>query len=229
VDRITKILITTEKEGMSMPKSKIVEYWSKFANTIDEDEVYIVGESIHQALMERVSGESGLGELIELGCGAGLFTKVLAGNASHVMATDLSDEMLAMARTRLKDYQNVTVEKADSEKTAFPDGRFDSIFMANLVHVIENPSTTLQESYRILKDGGLLLIVDYTGYCMNWFELMKMGIRAMRKLGKPSPHAKGNLSPDGLRSMVESAGFKVEEVQLMGDKTKALYLRGRKR
>ena len=101
--------------------------------------------------------------------------------------------------------------------------------MANLIHVIENPSTALQESYRILKDGGLLLIVDYARYGMKWFEVIKMGIRAMRKLGKPAPTAKGNLSPDELRSMVESAGFKVEEVQLMGDKTKALYLRGIKR
>ena len=211
-----------------MTKYKIVEYWSKLANTIDEDEVYIVGESIQQALTERVSGESGLGELIQLGCGTGLFTKVLAENASHVMATDLSDEMLAVARTQLKDWQNVAVEKADCEKTDFSDGQFDSVFMANLVHVIENPSIALQESYRILKDGGLLLIVDYTGYGMKWFELMKLGIRAMRKWRKPAPHAKGNLSPDELRSLVESAGFKVEEVQLMGDRIKAFYLRGRK-
>ena len=212
-----------------MTEYKIVEYWSKFANTIDKDETYIVGEAILQALTERLSGESGLGELIEFGCGAGLFTKVLAENASHVMATDLSDEMLAVARTQLKDWQNVTVEKADCEKTDFPDGRFGSVFMANLILVIENPSTTLQESYRILKDGGLLLIVDYTGYGMKWFEMMKMGIRFLRKWGKPPAYSKGKLSPDELRSLVESAGFKVEEVQLMGDKTKALYLRGRKR
>jgi ABC-2 type transport system ATP-binding protein len=216
------------REGMSMKKYEILEYWSKLANTLDKDEVYVVGESIHQALMERVSGESGLGELIELGCGTGLFTKVLAKNASHVMATDLSDEMLAAARTQLKDWQNVAVEKADCEKTDFSDGQFDSVFMANLIHVIENPSMALQESYRILKDGGLLLIVDYTGYGMKWFELMKMVIRAMRKWHKPAPYGKGKLSPDELRSMVESTGFEVEEVQLMGNKTKALYLRGRK-
>jgi predicted TPR repeat methyltransferase len=101
VDRITKILTTTEKKANAYETSKKVEYWSKFANTIDGDEVYVVGESIHHELMERVSGESGLVELIELGCGSGLFTKVLAENTSHVMATDLSDEMLAVARTQL--------------------------------------------------------------------------------------------------------------------------------
>jgi ubiquinone/menaquinone biosynthesis C-methylase UbiE len=203
------------------------KYWSRFANTFDEDETYIVGESTQQALIERLSGESGLGELIEFGCGAGLFTKALTKNASHVVATDLSDEMVAVARTQLKDWQNVTVEKADCEKTGFPDVKFGSVFMANLIHVIENPSIALQESYRILKDGGLLLIVDYTGYGMNRFEMMKMGIRFLRKFGKPPSYSR-NLSPDELRSLVESAGFKVEEVQLMGDKCKVLYLKGRK-
>jgi ubiquinone/menaquinone biosynthesis C-methylase UbiE len=216
-------------EGISMADYKKEEYWSKFANTFDEDQTYIVGEPVQQAILERLSGESDLGELLELGCGAGFYTKVLAANASHVTATDLSDEMLAVAREQLKDCQNVVVEKADCEKTDFADGKFGSVFMANLIHVIENPSIALQESYRILKDGGLLLIVNYTGYGMKWFEMMKMGIRFLRKWGKPSAYSKGKLSPDELCSLVENAGFKVEEVQLMGDKTKALYLRGRKR
>ena len=214
-----------------MSDYKKEEYWSKFANTFDEDQTYIVGEPVQQAVLERLSGESDLGELLELGCGAGFYTKVLAANASHVMATDLSDEMLAVARIQLKDLQNVTIEKADCESTAFPDGKFDSIFMANLIHVIENPSIAIKESYRILKDGGLLLVIDYTAYGMRWFEKMKMGIRVLRKWakwGKQPAYSKGNLSPDELCSLVESAGFKVEEVQLIGDKCKAIFLKGRK-
>jgi ubiquinone/menaquinone biosynthesis C-methylase UbiE len=211
-----------------MADYKKEKYWSKFANTFDEDETYIVGGAVQQqAIVERLSGERDPGEPIELGCGAGFYTKFLAANASHVMATDLSDEMLAVARTQLKDLQNVTVAKADCEKTDFPDGKFGSVFMANLIHLIENPSITLQESYRILKNGGLLLIVDYTGYGMKWFEKMKMGMRVLRKFGRP-PSSSRNLSPDELRSLVESAGFKVEEVQLIGDGSKAVYLKGRK-
>jgi len=204
------------------------EYWSKFANNYDEGVTYIVGEAIQQTLMERLSRESDLEELIELGCGAAFFTKVLAEKAGRVIATDLSDKMLAVARTQLRGWNNVIVEKADCEKTDFPDGKFGSVFMANLIHVIENPSITLQESYRILKDGGLLLIVDYTGHGVKLFEKMKMGIRYLRKFGKPPPHSR-NLSPDELRALVERAGFKVDEVELMGDRIKAVYLKARKR
>ena len=211
-----------------MTDYKKEEYWSKFAKTFNEDQTYIVGGTVQQALIDRLSGESDLRELIEFGCGAGFFTKVLAENASHVVATDLSDEMLAVARTQLKDWQNVIVEKADCENPDSPDEKFDSVFMGNLIHVIENPSIALMESYRILKDGGLLLIVDYTGYGIKRFEKMKMGIRFLKKWGKPPGYFRGNLSPDELCSLVESAGFKVEEVQLMGGKIKALYLRGRK-
>jgi ubiquinone/menaquinone biosynthesis C-methylase UbiE len=217
--------------GTIMTEHRKETYWSRFTKNFDEDETYVVGEPVQQALMEKLSRESDLGELIELGCGTGFYTKALAANAGHVMATDLSDEMLAVARTQLKDLQNVTVAKADCEKTAFPDGKFGSAFMANVIHIIENPSTTLKEAYRILKDGGLLLIVDFTGYGMKRFEVMKMGIRYLRKWGKwgkPPGYFRGKLSPDELCSLVESAGFKVEEVQLIGDKTKALYFRGRK-
>ena len=211
-----------------MEDYKKEEYWSKFAKNFDENQKHVVGEVILQTIIDRLSEESDLGTLIEFGCGAGFFTKVLAKNARRVIATDLSDELLAIARNQLKDYQNVVVEKADCEKPKFPSGKFDSVVMANLIHVIEHPLTALQESYRVLKDGGLLLVVSYTTYDVNWFEKLKMGIRFLRTWGKP-PRSLRKLSPNELYSIVESAGFKVEEVQLMGDKIKALYLKGRKR
>lgn len=205
------------------------EYWSRFADTFDEDQKYIVGEAIQQAVIRRLSEERDLGEVVELGCGRGYFTKAIARNAKQVLATDLSDEMVEAARTQLKEFQNIAVQKADCEDTAFPSERFDTVVMVNVVHFIENPDRCLQESYRILKAGGVLLLADYTGYGMKWFEIMKMGMRFLKKWGMPPRYAqKGSLLPDELGSLVESAGFKVEEVQLIGDQTRALYLKGRK-
>lgn len=212
-----------------MTDYKKEEYWSRFANTFDEDQVYIVGQDIRQAVIRRLSEESDLGEVVELGCGRGFFTKAIAGNATQVLATDLSDEMVELAGTELKEFQNITVQKVDCENTAFPSENFDTVVMVNVVHFIENPDKCLQESYRILKSGGVLLLADYTGYGMNWFRLLNMGIRFFRKWGKPPQYAKKGLSPNELGSLVESAGFKVEDVQLIGVNTKAVYLKGRKK
>jgi len=204
------------------------EYWSRFANSFDEDQKYIVGGAIQQAVTRRLSEERDLGEVIELGCGRGYFTKAIARNATQVLATDLSDEMVKAARTELKELQNTTVQNGDCENTGLPSEKSDTVVMVNVVHFIENPDKCLQESHRILKAGGVLILADYTGYGMKWFEMMKMGMRFFRKWGKPPRYAKKGLSPDELGSLVESAGFKVEEVQLIGVHTRALYLKGRK-
>jgi len=204
------------------------ECWSKFARTYNNDQEYVVGKTILQTVTKKLSEERDLGEVIEFGCGVGYFTKVIAKNARHVTVTDISDEMLEVARIQLQEFQNITIQKANCEDTSFPSGRFDTVFMANLIHVVENPMKVFQESHQILKNGGLLLIVDFTGYNMNWFEKMKLGIRYLKKWGMAPRYARNNLSPDELVSFVENVDFKVEEIQLLGDKTKALYLRGRK-
>jgi ubiquinone/menaquinone biosynthesis C-methylase UbiE len=203
-------------------------YWSNVARIYLSDQEYIVGKEILGAITERLYGEGELGDVLEFCCGSGYFTKAIAKNARQVIATDHSDEMLDMARIHLQGFQNITTQKADCEDTSFPSERFDTVFIANLIHVAENPLRVLQESHQILKDKGLLLVVDFTVYGMNWFEWMKMAVRYLRKWGMPPRHGRSRLSPEQLVSLVEEVGFSTEEVELIGERTKAIYLRGRK-
>ena len=76
-------------------------YWSRFASSYDSDGEYVVGRAILQAIVERLLREQSLGNAVELGCGTGYFTTAIAQRARHVVATDVSDEMLAVAETQL--------------------------------------------------------------------------------------------------------------------------------
>ena len=214
---------------LSMTGGQEEEYWSKVATTFEADQEWIVGKSAIQAITKKLLQEHDLGEVVEFGCGTGVFTRPLAQNAKHIIATDLSDEMIEIARTRLEGFQNITVEKANCKNTSFPSGRFDTVFMANLIHVIENPQEALQESWRVLRNDGILLITSTTSYDVSLLEKMKILVRFLRKWGRPPRYFRTNYSPNELGSLVESAGFKVEDVQLIGDKTKAVYLKGRKK
>ena len=203
------------------------EYWSRFQTSYDENQEYVVGKDLLYELKENIMSLSNLGEVLELGCGTGYFTEAVALNADHVFATDLSEELLEIARKQIKKPEKITIQKENCLNTSFASKKFDTVFMANLIHVIESPSKVLQECYRILKDDGLVIIVSFTNYGMKPLEIIKLGIRFIKVWGKP-PKFTHRFSPDSLSSLVESAGFSIKESKLIGRKVKSLFLIGKK-
>ena len=211
-----------------MPEFKKEKYWSKYAAMYDDYAEYVMGKSLRLLLIKKLSGERDLREVVEFGCGTGYYTKAIARNALRVLATDLSDEMLDMARVNLKEFPNVTIEKADCEGAAYPPERFDAVIMANVLHIIEDPRKALRESFRILKKRGLIIVISYTDYGMNWYDKMQLGIRYFLTFGMPPPWGLRSFSPEALQSIVEGIGFNIEELQLIGEQPGAIYLKGRK-
>lgn len=211
-----------------MPEFKKEKYWSKYAAVYDDYAERVLGKSLRPLLIEKLSGERDLGDVVEFGCGTGYFTKAIARNARSVLATDLSDEMLDIAKANLEEFSNVAIEKADCECSAFSAGRFDTVIMANVLHIIEDPRKALREGFRIIRQKGLLIVISYTDYGMNWYDKVQLGMRYFLTFGMPPSWGLKNFSPDALQSIVEGIGFKIEELLPVGEKPGALYLKGRK-
>ena len=207
--------------------SKITEdkYWGRFAQSYDQDGEYIVGKKIIQQISDHIQKEPHLGEVIEFGCGTGYFSRSIAQISDNLIATDLSDEMLSIARKQLLNFHNVTVEKADCKNTKYPSEYFDGIFMLNLIHVIEKPEFAIKESYRLLKNNGILIIISFTSYQMSLFNKMALGIKYLRTWGSPPRGGKHNISPDYLSNFVGKYGFKIDNCKIIGSKSKAIYFR----
>jgi ABC-2 type transport system ATP-binding protein len=199
------------------------EYWSRFPDTYDKKMKYVVGEELIEGIVQELNRLPELGELVELGCGTGIYTETIVLKTKSMYATDLSDSLLAVARKRIGDHPKVTIQKEDCIETSFPSEALDSVFMANLIHVIENPSALLQECQRILKGNGTLVIVAFTSHGMKLLEKIKMGVRFVKSWGKPPVHTH-SFSPENLASMVKDAGFTIREAKVIGNKTKALYI-----
>jgi len=133
-----------------------------------------------------------------------------------------------MQKKRLNKIDNISFQKENCMSTSFTSNKFDTVFMANLIHVIKNPSLALQECYRILKVDGLLIIATFTNQGMKPLEKIKLGFRFLKVWGKP-PRYTHSFSLESLGSLMESAGFTIEQAKLLGDKTKTLYLIGKKK
>lgn len=202
-------------------------YWSRFADTYDRNQQFVVGRELLDQITNELGELPDLIEALEAGCGTGVFTGAIVKKSKRVVATDLSDSLLEVAKRRLYEHPNVTMQKQNCMSTSFPSEAFDTVFMANLIHVVENPATALQECHRILRNNGTLLIVTFTGHGMKPWEKIKMGLRFLKAWGKPPAHTR-SFSPENLTSMMEKAGFTVQMAKLLGNRMKALYAIGKK-
>jgi SAM-dependent methyltransferase len=99
------------------------------------------------------------GQALEIGCGTGAFARLLAQRSQHVLALDLSPQMVETARARSQGYPNITFEVADVSAWEFPRERFDCIASIATLHHL-SLERILEDMRAGLKAGGLLLVLD---------------------------------------------------------------------
>lgn len=97
-------------------------------------------------------------KILDLGCGTGPLTKMIATSGADVTGMDSSPEMVAKARSV---YPDIRFEVMDATDFAFPD-RFDAVFSNAVFHWIPQQDKVLKCVYNTLKPRGRL-IADFGG------------------------------------------------------------------
>jgi SAM-dependent methyltransferase len=101
-------------------------------------------------------------DVLELGAGTGMHTRVLAETGARVMATDISPTALAVLEKQLPRFaqdDNVRTKVADIEALPFPVAAFDAVTCAGSL-TYGDPAKVDAEILRVLKPGGALILVD---------------------------------------------------------------------
>ena len=98
-------------------------------------------------------------ESLDIGCGTGAFARLLARRSAHVLALDLSPEMIRVAQERSAEFPNITYQVADVLSWPWPAERFDCVAsIATFHHLPMEPMLAAIKA--ALKPGGVLLILD---------------------------------------------------------------------
>ena len=141
------------------------KFHDEWANSIDLNSL-MVDESFeactspeNKFILKKVKSLKGK-KILELGCGAGEASVYFAKKGAIVTATDISQGMLDVVQKLAKKHHvKLTTKQCTSDKLDFPDGSFDIVYAANLMHHVEH-EPTLKESHRVLKKGGLFISYD---------------------------------------------------------------------
>ena len=145
-------------------KERIVNYWEKRSDSF----LVQKRQELHSAMAERWMREihAQLPEgknlkILDVGCGAGFFSILLAKEGYQVTGIDLTPDMIKNARL-LADEEKVSCEfqVMDAENPEFPDETFDVVISRNLTWTLPHVQHAYQEWIRVLKKGGILLNFD---------------------------------------------------------------------
>jgi len=96
--------------------------------------------------------------VLEVGCGTGLLTEELAKTAARIQAIDISPDLLARARERVKE-SNVTFVRANAYDLECEDNTFDFIIGMSVLHHLD-VDKALREFHRVLKKGGRIVFSE---------------------------------------------------------------------
>jgi ubiquinone/menaquinone biosynthesis C-methylase UbiE len=96
-----------------------------------------------------------MGNLLDIGCGTGHWTIFFKGIGYLPEGIDLSSKMLELAR--LKE-PSLNFIEGDALNLPQDEGTFDIVSMITVLEFASDPDRLLQESYRVLRKGGALII-----------------------------------------------------------------------
>ena len=111
----------------------------------------------HQFLLHQIPAECHTA--LEIGCGTGEFSRLLAKRSRQVLALDLSPQMIRIASEKSKQFSNIDFQVADVTRLEVPAQRFDCIVAIATLHHLPMTETLLRLK-DLLNAKGRLLILD---------------------------------------------------------------------
>ena len=159
-------------------KEKIAAYWTKRSDSFLEQRRAELHSPLADRWMEEIrkylpenESENGRLKILDVGCGTGFFTILLAKQGHQVTGTDLTPDMIANSRI-LGEEEHVTCDfqVMDAEHLGFSDESFDVVISRNLTWTLPEAAQAYKEWIRVLKPGGLLLNFDANYGATNFAE-----------------------------------------------------------
>lgn len=210
--------------ALTDPLRNAATRWSHLAQWYDAG-FRLYGRRYPEVIRRLTRDLAGAERVLEVAAGTGAVTVALASAAREVVATDISDDMLARLAHKLcvAEAFNVDVLARDAHDLGFRDECFDGVVCVNGIHVIPEPTRTLAEMVRVVRPGGLVVVPTF---CHSENSLARGISWVMQRAA--SFRVFTPFSREMLGQQLEIAGLEVEHLEDLGGPLPLVYAAARK-
>jgi ubiquinone/menaquinone biosynthesis C-methylase UbiE len=179
--------------------------------------VYVTPDVIAQRnqflrTLDPQPGERGL----DVGSGPGFLVTAIAeavGSSGSVCGVDISEPLLAVARSNCAHQSWVEFRHGDATKLPFPGDAFDAVISTQVLEYVCDVDAALAEMHRVVRPGGRGVIVDTDWDSLVWHSPNRE--RMIRILRVWEKHAADPYLPRTMGNRLRGAGFRVESQQVI--------------
>jgi ubiquinone/menaquinone biosynthesis C-methylase UbiE len=148
-------------------EQKLLKNWtdnsSRYTNIVMEEINSFKKEAWLNLIEENIKGEEPI-KILDVGCGPGFFSIILAEKGHDLTGIDYTLAMINEASANASKLgQKITLKVSDSQNLEFEDESFDLVISRNVAWTLYDAERAYAEWYRVLSPSGLTLIFD-----ANW-------------------------------------------------------------
>lgn len=158
-------------------------FWERNAARYDRS-MGLLGGPLPRTVSLVASAVSGAARVLEVASGTGLVSEAVAPVVGELLATDYAEAMVERTRARVGNRANVRCEVRDLYDLGEPEGSFDAVVAANVLHLLPDLPGGLAAMRRVLRPGGRLVVPTYC-HAQDTRARLVSGVLALRRA---APH-----------------------------------------
>ena len=151
-------------------ENKTSKAWSVYFQNpeyLERTRMFMIPREMHPLVRQWCGLEDGM-RILDVGCGTGYFTRLLAGGEQRVSAVglDIEEPFIKYAQT-LADAEGLPIEfvTGDALNLPFADGSFDLVVSHTFLTSVSDPAKALGEMKRVIRPGGKIASVTPMNFC----------------------------------------------------------------
>lgn len=204
------------------------KFWDRIAkkyaaDPVPDEQVYKKKLEITQSFFNSET------QVFEFGCGTGTTAIHHAPYVRHILATDISESMLEIAKQKAEKEKinNIEFKKSSVDELEIEPRSFDVALGLSILHLLEDKEETIKQVYQLLKPSGVFIsstvcIADAVKFhkLLGWLGPIGRYFGVLPFISI--------FTTEDLKTALLKAGFEIETVWQPDGKSKGVFIVAKK-